>query len=187
MAWCHFFVYFSILWYIHSFHHVLTIHSSVATRRGSSPSFQLSEKNPPGVPSREANSGLPYGKPMHYHLSDIAPLLSNITHNVGCSVKPHFSQNSVPFRFPFRSSKWAIPRHTDFREKKHFFPRNNENHSEPIRGFFSETEFRWQPYNQAAFLPIFQASYLHFVCLFPASNFRCFHSKSTIFYWGLSR
>jgi len=26
-----------------------------------------------GVPSRESNSGLPYSKPMHYHLSYTAP------------------------------------------------------------------------------------------------------------------
>ncbi len=30
-------------------------------------------ENLPGVPSRESNSGLPYSKPTHYHLSYIAP------------------------------------------------------------------------------------------------------------------
>jgi hypothetical protein len=34
---------------------------------------QLGWKNLPGVPSRETNSGLPYGKPTQYQLSYAAP------------------------------------------------------------------------------------------------------------------
>jgi hypothetical protein len=35
--------------------------------------LKLSGKNLPGVPSRELNPGLPYGKPTHYQLSYAAP------------------------------------------------------------------------------------------------------------------
>ncbi len=50
--------------------------SYVAFRWGSSPSpyRRLAEwKKPPGVPSRDLNSGLPYSKPTHYQPSYTAP------------------------------------------------------------------------------------------------------------------
>jgi hypothetical protein len=58
--------------YRHSFNHVYTIHFYVAIRRGLSPSphrFVSSVgKTLPAEPSRESNSGLPYGKARRHAL-----------------------------------------------------------------------------------------------------------------------
>ncbi len=57
--------------YINLVHHILILHSSVAI---SSSLVSSVGKASPGVPSpRELNSGLPYSKPTHYHLTYAAP------------------------------------------------------------------------------------------------------------------
>ncbi len=94
----------------------------------------------------------------------------------GCSVKPLFFAefhwvHSVPNLEMDYSETHGFPR------KKHSFLRGITKSVPSLSKEFFRNRIWWQPYNQAAFLPIFQASYLHFVCLFPASEFRCFHSK----------
>ncbi len=90
----------TVFWYKHSFHHILTIHSSVATGRGSSPSLliacQLSGKTLPVVPCRESNSGLPYSKPTHYHLSYAAPS-DRCAHKNGLTFWQAARKHDIPY------------------------------------------------------------------------------------------
>ncbi len=168
-----FFVYFYILWYIHSFHHIHTIRNPIANRRGSSLSphrwsAQWWEKSLPGVPSRESNSLGPALQKADALPSEQHRTLSE-QHRPYVTVPSNiiFPRNSI--QISFRSE----PRNGLFRDtwisaKEALFPpRNNVIRSEPIHKNFFGKKFRWQPYNQPAFLPIFQASYLP-LCL-PAS------------------
>ncbi len=92
-----------------------------------------------------------------------------------------FSQNSVPFRFvPFRNSKWAIPRHTDFRERSTFFRGITKTIPSLSEEFFRKRNFNGNPTIRQLFFQFSKPFIFHSVCLFPANNFRSFHSKSTI-------
>ncbi len=90
-----------------------------------------------------------------------------------------FFQKSVPFRSVPKLELGYSETH-GFPRKKHFFPRNNKNHSEPIRGIFSERNFDGNPTIRQLFFQFSKPVIFHSVCLFPANNFRSFHSKSTI-------
>ncbi len=64
--------------HIHNIPYTFIHHSFINIRWGPSlflHSCRLSGRNLHGVPSRDSNSGLPYIKPAHYHLSHAAPYL----------------------------------------------------------------------------------------------------------------
>jgi hypothetical protein len=83
------YIYFSIFVTIHTFIQPL-IHN---IRRGPSPylhSCRLIGRNLQGVRSRDSNSGLPYSRPAHYHLSCAAPYLSSAAPYLSCAA-PYLS------------------------------------------------------------------------------------------------
>jgi hypothetical protein len=105
--------------FFHNEHHTIFIYT---TRRAPfllSWLHPLGRGPPPGVPSRDSNSGLLYSKPMRYNLSHTAPYLSHtapyLSHTAPFWATPHPTEPhrtlSEPHRTPLSHTapSWATP------------------------------------------------------------------------------